>query len=444
MNHKRHEQLLAAQSVIARKVFAAVPAQEAWSSKKIYQELMRIGSSTRDVRVVEGCLNTLVEVGLVQEIVHGSFIRIQPKAETVPLNVAIKALVAVEENTVASADVFCIDQARQRKVEVIDAYANDPYRTVEKRVYRELDSGYISYLSLRTERAMQMLTLLSESVEAELGLALLEIVEDLRETDERTLNYVYTLGHQVDKEIMLNPGWYMHEIDGRTHFSREATLTPELTETLRQEAAVLMNTLVEKMAHVREFQAAEQEKWKDDIFAKYETSENTDHPYYDSLLDKLKTHVPGIEPVAPPEERMVKETHADTVKHRANRKRVCDLRVLGLSEAPEYRAWCNVSGPSRRKIMAEQGLTVEQRWIDSFKAFLADIGYRPTHDAFLQRIDRNIGWVKGNTEWRVGSTPVPARKRAPPGWPLMVARDKALKSLSQAYKEGLKKIQGAS
>lgn len=62
-------------SAIAQKVYAAVPASEPWSMTCIHSEIQRLGGSTRDSRIVHGCLNTLKESGLIEEPARGTFIR---------------------------------------------------------------------------------------------------------------------------------------------------------------------------------------------------------------------------------------------------------------------------------------------------------------------------------------------------------------------------------
>ena len=76
------------QTGVAKKVYGAVPITEAWPSKSIVVELARQGQ-VRDFSIVEGCLNTLKEVGLIKEPSPGHFQRVKPKAEpmsTKPLN----------------------------------------------------------------------------------------------------------------------------------------------------------------------------------------------------------------------------------------------------------------------------------------------------------------------------------------------------------------------
>ena len=72
-------------TAIAQKVYAAVPASEPWSVSFIHSEMSRMGSSTRDVAVVYGCLNSLKASGLVAEPQRGTFIRVatKPEKETV-------------------------------------------------------------------------------------------------------------------------------------------------------------------------------------------------------------------------------------------------------------------------------------------------------------------------------------------------------------------------
>lgn len=79
------------QTGVAKKVYDAVPINEAWPSKQIVMELSRQGQ-VRDFSIIEGCLNTLKEVGLIKEMSPGHFQRVKPKAEpmsTKPLNPVI-------------------------------------------------------------------------------------------------------------------------------------------------------------------------------------------------------------------------------------------------------------------------------------------------------------------------------------------------------------------
>ena len=66
------------QTGVAKKVYGAVPINEAWPSKQIVMELSRQGQ-VRDFSTIEGCLNTLKEVGLIKETAPGHFQRVKPK-----------------------------------------------------------------------------------------------------------------------------------------------------------------------------------------------------------------------------------------------------------------------------------------------------------------------------------------------------------------------------
>ena len=66
------------QTGVAKKVYGAVPINEAWPSKSIVSELTRQGQ-VRDFSIIEGCLNTLKEIGLIKEMSPGHFQRVKPK-----------------------------------------------------------------------------------------------------------------------------------------------------------------------------------------------------------------------------------------------------------------------------------------------------------------------------------------------------------------------------
>ena len=66
------------QTGVTKKVYGAVPINEAWPSKAIVMELTRQGQ-VREFSIIEGCLNTLKEVGLIKEMSPGHFQRVKPK-----------------------------------------------------------------------------------------------------------------------------------------------------------------------------------------------------------------------------------------------------------------------------------------------------------------------------------------------------------------------------
>ena len=71
---------------MARKVLEAVPIQAAWSASQIIGEMVRMTASKPDFKIVMGCLNSLVDAGLVREPEKGHFQRIKarPSLAAVP------------------------------------------------------------------------------------------------------------------------------------------------------------------------------------------------------------------------------------------------------------------------------------------------------------------------------------------------------------------------
>lgn len=83
MNQSRFNSLFAGLNEMAKKVYSAVPAKEPWLTGQIYAELARMRLSHADYKTVSGCLNTLVQTGLVKEPSRGRFIR-EPVKEKEP------------------------------------------------------------------------------------------------------------------------------------------------------------------------------------------------------------------------------------------------------------------------------------------------------------------------------------------------------------------------
>lgn len=88
VNQSKFEQAHRGLSAIAKKVFDSVPISEAWNTPAISADMRRLGSGGADSRVVLGCLNTLIEAGIVKEVSKGAFqrIEIREKAEPVVTN----------------------------------------------------------------------------------------------------------------------------------------------------------------------------------------------------------------------------------------------------------------------------------------------------------------------------------------------------------------------
>jgi hypothetical protein len=67
MTPKRQQQLLQGQSSVSQKVFSHVPIQESWPAHRIAVEIERTTRSRLDAKVVDHCLVSLIEAGLVRQ-----------------------------------------------------------------------------------------------------------------------------------------------------------------------------------------------------------------------------------------------------------------------------------------------------------------------------------------------------------------------------------------
>jgi hypothetical protein len=94
-------------------------------------------------------------------------------------------------------------------------------------------------------------------------------------------------------------------------------------------------------------------------------------------------------------------------------QRGCKQIVHGHARAsghsPEYRSWermrrrCSDQNTSYWKHYGARGITVCQPWQDSFEAFLAYVGPRPSPAHSLDRIDNDGNYESGNVRWATRS-----------------------------------------
>jgi hypothetical protein len=83
----------------------------------------------------------------------------------------------------------------------------------------------------------------------------------------------------------------------------------------------------------------------------------------------------------------------------------CSLLTHGKTLTPEYRVWTNMiqrcENPSQEayKNYGARGIIVCKRWRESFEAFLADMGPRPSPEHSLERVRNDGDYVPANCKW---------------------------------------------
>jgi hypothetical protein len=80
-------------------------------------------------------------------------------------------------------------------------------------------------------------------------------------------------------------------------------------------------------------------------------------------------------------------------------------RKHGMSKSPEYKAWDNARSRCYRQkdpkypLYGGRGISMCEEWRNSFEAFYADMGPRPTSKHSLDRVDGNGHYEPKNCRW---------------------------------------------
>jgi hypothetical protein len=123
MQASRFAQLEQTQTSIAKKVLRAVPKLEPWHKRAIVAEVARAGSSA-DVKVIEGCLRHLSEVGLIRETSRWHYQQ-TPIKEPVPVETKSPIDDAISQPKVDPLDSFSSIASDLRKsARIFDSLAS--------------------------------------------------------------------------------------------------------------------------------------------------------------------------------------------------------------------------------------------------------------------------------------------------------------------------------
>lgn len=95
----------------------------------------------------------------------------------------------------------------------------------------------------------------------------------------------------------------------------------------------------------------------------------------------------------------------NTISCGCHRKENPVRKTHGLRKTSEYEIWAAMKArclnPKNKAYhnYGGRGITVCKEWLNSFKTFIFDMGFRPSKEYSLERIDNNLGYYKQNCKW---------------------------------------------
>lgn len=97
----------------------------------------------------------------------------------------------------------------------------------------------------------------------------------------------------------------------------------------------------------------------------------------------------------------------------------------GRNKTPEHRSWsgmiqrCTNPNMDSWPDYGGRGIAVCERWRNSFEAFLADVGERPSPAHSLDRIDPNGNYEPGNCRWATRAQQAQGRRTTVLSWDIV-------------------------